>query len=105
VDADSAELCGIAGRDDEPVTKHEFNRLVTQVKFYHYRPQQQALKDLKEMLTKHHQVLHEHIEADREFFAKLSGAKWALYVIIAMLAPVVPILYYLIKSLSMAGVL
>ena len=105
MEADSAELCGIPGEDREPITKEEFNRLVTQVKFYHYRPQQKALKDLGEMLVQHHKVLQEHIESDREFFAKLSGAKWALYAIIAMLAPVAPVLYYLVKALNTAGVL
>ena len=105
MDSDSAELCGIQGDDDDVLRKGEFNRLVTQVKFYHYRPQQKALKDLSEMLAHHHKVLTEHIESDREFFAKLSGAKWALYAIVAMLAPVAPILYYLVKALNTAGVL
>jgi len=105
MEAESAELCGIPGNDDETLTKGEFNRLVTQVKFYHYRPQQKALKDLSDMLDRHHKVLTAHIEDDREFYAKLTGARWALYAIVGMLAPVIPILFYLIRELSKAGVL
>ena len=105
MDSESAELCGIPGEPEHPVTKDELNRLVTQVKFYHYRPQQKALKELAAMLERHHIALTTHIESDAIFFAKLSGAKWALYAIVAMLAPVVPLLYYLIKALTTAGVL
>jgi len=61
MDTESAELCGIPGGDDEMLTKGEFNRLVSQVKFYHYRPQQKALKDLATMLERHHGVLQQHM--------------------------------------------
>jgi len=90
---------------NEPITKEEFNRLVSQVKFYHYRPQQIALKELKAMMERHHKVMADHIESDALFFAKLSGAKWALWAIVALVAPIVPILYYLIKALALAKII
>ena len=102
---DSAELCGVAGHDDETITKGELNRFVRTVNVYHGRPIKSELRKLNDALTNHHEILRDHIEADARFAAKMAGAKWALYIIIAMLAPVVPLLYYLIKSLTMAGVL
>lgn len=105
MEAESAELCGLPGEDSELLRKGEFNRLVTQVKFYHYRPMHKQLGELQEMLVKHHELLQGHIEQDRMFFAKLSGAKWAIWGIAGAMAAIVPLLYQMIKALQIVGVL
>ena len=102
---DSAELCGVPGHEDEQITKGELNRFVRTVNVYHGRPIKKELRNMNEALVEHHKILLSHIESDAIFTAKMAGAKWALYAIIAMLAPVVPLLYYLIKALTQAGVL
>lgn len=101
----STELCGIAGHDDETISKGEFNRFVRIVNYYHGRPIKADLRALKELVEASNKVFQDHMEADRIFFAKMAGAKWVIYLIAAMLAPVVPLLYYLIKALSTAGIL
>lgn len=98
-------LCSIPGDDSDALTKGEFNRFSTQVRYYHLRPMRVELTDLKHMLTEQDRVMQAHIEAYEKFFNQMSGAKWALYALIAVLAPVAPTLYYLVKSLTAAGVL
>lgn len=101
----SSELCGIAGEDEETVTKGEFNRFVRVVNYYHGRPIKTELRELKDVVAKTNEIMQKHVESDELFFAKLAGAKWALYAIAAVLAPIVPMLYYLIRALTSAGVL
>lgn len=101
----SAELCGIPGEDGETVTKEEFNRFVRVVNYYHGRPIKHDVKELKALVEQTNEMMMEHIKTDALWFAKLSGARWALYLIAAILAPVIPLLYYLIKALTTSGVL
>ena len=101
----SDELCGIDGLNTETITQAEFNTFVRRVRYYHMRPLKKDMSDIKEMLVEQNRTMRSHIESDRDFFNKLLGAKWALYAIIAILAPIVPLLYYLIKALTTAGVL
>lgn len=101
----SAALCGIDGNEHEPVTVGQLNRLAAEVKYYHYRPMRKALSDLQATMERHHELMLSHIESDKIFFAKLEGARWAIYVILAMIAPVIPILYYLVRALSVAKVI
>ena len=103
--SEDSEMCAIPGAADAPLTRGEFNRLVSQVRYYHLRPLRDEIKDLKHMLIEQDRVMTGHIETDKAFFNQLKGAKWALYLIVAILAPIVPTIYYLIKALNTAGVL
>ena len=105
MESESGELCGVPGGEDETITKGEFNRLASTIKYYHFRPMKAQMGVIEQMLKQQNSVMSEHIESDREFFATLRGAKWALYAIAACLAPTVPIIYYLVKALTEAGVL
>ena len=102
---EGGELCAVQGDDNEPIKKREFNRLISQVRYYHLRPIRDDIKDLKHMLVEQDRVMVAHIATDEKFFNQLKGAKWALYAMVAVLAPVVPLLYYLIKALNTAGIL
>ncbi len=81
MEGESGELCGVPGGEDEPITKGEFNRLVSQVKWYHLRPIKLSLERQEASLEASNKIMQAHIESDRDFFQKLSGAKWALYAI------------------------
>lgn len=98
-------LCSIPGDDSDALTKGEFNRFSTQVRYYHLRPMRAELIDLKHMLAEQDRVMQTHIDAYEKFFNQMNGAKWALYFLAAVLAPLVPVLYYLINKLSSAGML
>ena len=105
METESAELCGIPGEHHEPVTKEEFNRLLVQIKYYHLRPHMKETKDLKELVVRTHELLESHIKADAEWFNKLAGAKWALWVIAGCLVPAVPFMVYMIRALIIAKVI
>ena len=102
---EGGELCAVQGDDNEPIKKGEFNRLISQVRYYHLRPIRDDLKELKHMIMEQDRTMQAHIDTDAQFFNQLKGARWALYLIVGILAPVAPTLYYLIKALNTAGVL
>ena len=101
----SWELCAIPGQSDSPLTKGEFNKLVAQVRYYHLRPLKVSIEELKHMIVEQDRIMTAHIESDKEFFAQLKGAKWAIYGIFACLAVLIPTGYSLVKALLLSGVL
>ena len=102
---ESAELCGIAGGDNEPITKAEFNRLVAQVRYYHLRPMKKDMTELKALIQETNEMMQDHIKTDSAWFSKLEGAKWALWLIAACLVPAVPFMVYMVKALAIAKVI
>lgn len=102
---ESSEFCGIHGEEDAPVTKGEFNRLSAQIRYYHLRPLRTDIGELKHMLSEQDRVMQAHIETDKLFFAKLAGAKWALWAIVVMLAAIIPPIFYFMRALVVAKVL
>lgn len=69
------------------------------------RPLRDDIKDLKHMLSEQDRVMVGHIASDKEFYDKLAGAKWMLWLIAALVAPVVPLTYYTLRALFISGVL
>ena len=102
---DEGDLCGIPGTSDSPLTKGEFNKLITQVRYYHLRPLREDFKELKHMIVEQDRTMEAHIKTDKEFFDKLTGVKWALYAIFGCMAFLVPLIWQLIKALNLANVL
>jgi len=105
MDEPSGEMCAIQGQKDTPLTKGEFNEFVARVRYYHLRPLRDDVKEIKHMLVEQARVIDTHIDNDREFFAKLAGARWAIYVMAGCLAFLLPLIWQLIKALNLANVL
>lgn len=101
----SSDLCGLDGPEHESPTRAEFNKFVRVVNYYHGRPIKHDLRQLKDMTEAGIRTLNEHIEQDKLFYAKLSGAKWVIYAIAAMLAFLVPLLFQLINALKALNII
>lgn len=105
MESESAELCGISGDGHLPVTKEEFNRLMAQVRYYHLRPLKQEISELKILIQATNEMMQSHVASDAAFFAKMEGAKWALWLIAGCLVPAAPLMYYMIRALVIAKVI
>lgn len=103
--SDSSELCGVSGADEDFIRKGEFNRLAAAIRYYHFKPLKEDVKEIKESIALLNETVREHIESDKAFFNQLLGAKWAIYAIFGILAFCTPVVYALAKALFITKVL
>ena len=101
----SADLCGLDGPENEHPTRAEFNRFIRVVNYYHGKPIKHDLRQLKDITEAGIRTLDDHIEQDKIFYAKITGAKWVIYAIAGMLAFLVPLIFQLISALKTLGIL
>lgn len=98
------EVCGLEGKADGAPSRKELNRFIGRAMHYHVMPMKKDMGDVKEIAFSIKEALDKHMEDDKLFFAKLSGAKYAIWAIFAVLAFMAPYIYQIMQALELLGI-